>query len=228
MESDSLASKPQYEVCPDLKKFGLSPSEYLQNHADHPNVLVVGACIIAKSKSIPTKDNPHLLLVQRAATEQGFPNCWEVPGGSAEQRDATVLDALAREVKEEAGMVIKRFVREVEPAVQFTSRKGKWTKLWIKLTFLVEVDEEELGLDGALLGCSEVFVVSRAMTDRVIGFPKLKLNPEEHQKHLWLTKDDIEKCKNGGSGHPTLILDNGGEHLRLVSNDQHKVMLGAF
>ena len=228
MESNSLTSKPKYEISPDLTKFEISPSEYLHNHADNPNVLVVGACIIAKPKSTPTGDKPHLLLVQRAATERGFPNFWEVPGGSAEQRDATVLDALVREVNEEAGMVIKKFVRLVEPAMQFTTRKGKWTKLWVKLSFLVEVDEEKVGLDGTLFEHSEVSNVGRVMTDRVVGFPKVKLNPEEHQKYLWLTKDDIEKCEKSGSGHPTIILNNGGEHLRLVSDDQHKVMLGAF
>ena len=96
---------------------------------------------------------PRLLLVQRAATERAFPNLWEVPGGSSEGTDPTVLHSVAREVFEETGLHLTRFVRQVGKGVEFTSSSNivdengvlKPRRVFLKLTFAIEVAELEFG-----------------------------------------------------------------------------------
>lgn len=62
--------------------------------------------------------------------------------------DASLLDALVREVKEETGLDVTEIVGEVEPAIEFTTGKGKWMKHWLKLSFVVKVDAQNTSADG--------------------------------------------------------------------------------
>ncbi|WP_269855429.1 NUDIX domain-containing protein [Streptomyces sp. RPT161] len=61
-------------------------------------------------------DGDHLLLIKR--TKPGEPPYWITPGGGVEPEDATVVDALHREVDEELGAkvtdVVPAFVDTVE------------------------------------------------------------------------------------------------------------------
>jgi len=121
-------------------------STYLQKNSPFTN-LAVGACIFACTAAHQSSPSQlRLLLVQRAATERGFPNLWEIPGGSAEEGDPTILHSVAREVFEETGLRLTRFVRAVGDGIQFTT--GRQNK-WMKLTFEIEVQE---GLSGAVEG----------------------------------------------------------------------------
>lgn len=94
---------------------------------------------------------PRLLLVQRAATERAFPNLWEIPGGSTETFDRSILHSVAREVFEETGLHLTRIVRQVGEGVEFQSAKqitdenglSKPRKSYLKLTFEIEVAEFE-------------------------------------------------------------------------------------
>jgi len=57
----------------------------------------------------------QVLLVHRSATRQWAPNCWDAPGGHLEQGESD-LDAIARELFEELGIVI------ASPAARLVSR----------------------------------------------------------------------------------------------------------
>jgi 8-oxo-dGTP pyrophosphatase MutT (NUDIX family) len=47
-------------------------------------------------------------LSQRSATEKGFPNCWQNPGGKKEQGESALFAAM-REVREETGLVLEPY-----------------------------------------------------------------------------------------------------------------------
>jgi len=79
-----------------------------------------------------------LLLLQRAAFEDTFPNMFEIPGGHAEDADETILSTVVRETFEETGLVVKRIVDEFE-GFEYESGKG----LTVQLNFVVEVDGED-------------------------------------------------------------------------------------
>ncbi|KAI1001774.1 hypothetical protein K3495_g6427 [Podosphaera aphanis] len=101
----------------------------------------------------------RLLIVQRAASDS-YPGCWEIPGGSCEATDPTILDGLAREVFEETGLQITA-IRQVmdRDGRMILSRLGKRI---LKLEFEIEVQS----------------------TDTV------KLDPSDHQAYMWSTEEE--------------------------------------
>jgi 8-oxo-dGTP pyrophosphatase MutT (NUDIX family) len=104
-----------------------------------------------------------LLILQRASTETMLPNMYELPGGGAESSDGTVFDTVVRETREETGLVVSSVVVEFE-GFEYPTRKGGKA---IQFNFLVEVESNSSG---------EVVEVV--------------LNPEEHQGHAWIDKED--------------------------------------
>lgn len=52
-------------------------------------------------------DAGQVLIQKRAADEEVFPGLWGIPGGTVEMTDASLEDALAREVAEEVGVSIE-------------------------------------------------------------------------------------------------------------------------
>jgi 8-oxo-dGTP pyrophosphatase MutT (NUDIX family) len=58
-------------------------------------------------------------------TERSFPNLWEVPGGSPELSDPTILHSVAREAFEETGLRLTKFVRQIGDGVEFNTGPKK-------------------------------------------------------------------------------------------------------
>lgn len=117
--------------------------------------LIAGLCIGALIFRFATPTStPQILLIKRASTNKSFANCWEIPGGSVEKSDVNILEGVVREVWEETGLRVKRFVRQVWDAkggvdggggeVEFLGGRGE---RWCKLCFLVEVGEGEVVVD---------------------------------------------------------------------------------
>lgn len=79
--------------------------------------------------------------------------------------DVSILEAAARELKEEAGLDATRIVRKVTQFTFVDERPGRPTKTWLKLIFEIEVQN----------------------TDDVV------LDPIEHQNFLWATEEDVIK-----------------------------------
>lgn len=145
---------------PSLNPLNVSLSTYLSNN---PTVARLIVCAIVMHR------NSHVLLVQRAATD-GFPHCWECPGGGVDDEDETILHALARELQEETGLRTKHIRALVDDNTEFEGREG----IWRKISCLVEVHEK----DGEVM-------------------PEVKLEPLEHQDFVWATKEEISSGRVG-------------------------------
>jgi 8-oxo-dGTP diphosphatase len=61
----------------------------------------------------------RVLLVRRAAWDS-YPSCWELPGGKADAGEAPA-DALARELREETGLALRRARQAFECVVRSPS-----------------------------------------------------------------------------------------------------------
>lgn len=201
----------QIHIPPSLAHLAIPLSSYLQKNPFFTN-LAVGACIFAPAVNLQSISSPpRLLLVQRAATERGFPNLWEVPGGSAEVEDPTILHSVAREVFEETGFTLTKFVRAIGNGVQFTTGKDK---KWMKLTFEIEVVEDVGSIAGGTNdGKRRLKTAFDGVAAEVtVGNVTVRLDPAEHQAFRWVTEADLETWGPG----------------KIVVEEQRQMMLQAL
>ncbi|THU77669.1 hypothetical protein K435DRAFT_628925, partial [Dendrothele bispora CBS 962.96] len=118
-----------------------------------------------------------LLLLQRAANEDAYPNMYELPGGNWEKIDETILHTVAREALEETGLMITAICTEFDGFEYTTARRGPAKQL----NFLVEVRSDN-------------------DSDASGEPPEPTLNAEEHQAYTWVEKgDDLEKFPTSDS-----------------------------
>ena len=158
----------QITIPPSLRQHTIPLSTFLTRKPQYTN-LVVGVLIFLPAT--PTRPL-RLLLLQRASTERAFPNLWEVPGGSSDPEDPTILHSAARETFEETGLRLMRFVREVGKGVEFAEGKTRW----VKLSFEIEVVE----------------IHERKAENEEEGV-EIRLDPEEHQDYRWVTEQEIRE-----------------------------------
>ncbi|KAI9640857.1 hypothetical protein NHQ30_010698 [Ciborinia camelliae] len=119
---------------------------------------------------VSSASNPRLLLLQRAASDSD-PNTWEPPGGACEDKDESILHAAARELWEEAGLQAARIDGTIGDPYHFTLSDGKQV---CRFHFVVQ-----LKINGGAL-------------------PAVGLNPCEHQRFVWATRDEIRERKANG------------------------------
>ncbi|RCI12492.1 hypothetical protein L249_0418 [Ophiocordyceps polyrhachis-furcata BCC 54312] len=101
------------------------------------------------------------LLVLQRASDDSSPNLWEAPGGAVDEGDATVLEAAARELREESGLVVSRF-RRCFPGVDVFPNRDR-SRFFARLAFLVDVES-----------CLVV-----------------RLDAREHQAFAWASEEDV-------------------------------------
>ncbi|RAH43875.1 NUDIX hydrolase, partial [Aspergillus brunneoviolaceus CBS 621.78] len=145
---------------------------------------------------------PKTLLLQRSITDS-YPGHWENPGGLIDPvRDATVLAGVAREVREETGFHVSRFV-DLVCVDEWTKMKRGVLLQETKVTFLVEVRE-------AVAAGWEATV---------------KLAEGEHQAFVWVGEGEVrgvvrdkgrKRKASGGAGRLGVgfINEQGGNVLR--------------
>jgi 8-oxo-dGTP pyrophosphatase MutT (NUDIX family) len=138
---------------PSLTPFNITVKTYLSHHPSYDGI--AGSALIFSPQG-------RLLILQRASHDS-MPNRWETPGGAVDFSDPSILDGVAREVLEEAGLRTTKVLRLIGPGdgrtVFFTSRKG--LKI-CKFTFEVEVESTEA----------------------------VRLDPREHQDYLWVSEEE--------------------------------------
>lgn len=154
---------PQAFLIPEsLSRFRISPADYIRESRPKIDQLVAGTIVSHHDK---------ILLVQRSRHDYGG-LCWEIPGGSCDEDDWSILGAAARELWEEAGLCTTAMLDLVDD-------KHSWPDnglVWKKLTFLVEV--------------------GRADSKEV---PEVKLDPNEHEDFVWATEEDVVANRYGNT-----------------------------
>jgi 8-oxo-dGTP pyrophosphatase MutT (NUDIX family) len=123
---------------------------------------------ISSAMSGETKTS-HLMLIIQRALDDSFGGYWDFPGGSLEPEDQTLLDGVAREVFEETGLHVSH-IRDLVRVDEWVERKslgvaGKWS-------FVVDVHEA---------------------ADTVGWEEKVRLDPREHMRWLWVSEEEIEE-----------------------------------
>ena len=220
MEQNTASSPtPDFHIPNSLIDLNVPLSTFLSQHSTYTHLLVstlvfsspTPSHIVSTSHSTTSSTSPQILLIQRAATERGFPNKWELPGGSAELTDSTILRAAARELFEETGLHVKSFVRQDGKMMTIHIRHEKWARL----CFEVEVEEIHLlaqshqhGVEethdqdleaaasapkndsGAMSGSNSDKI--KAATDIAPLEIPITLNPSEHQAYAFASLSDLQ------------------------------------
>jgi 8-oxo-dGTP diphosphatase len=81
-------------------------------------------------------DNSKVLIIQRAANEETYPNLWEVPSGKKEPMEK-IEDTVLREVFEETGLIVT--VIKVANVFNFRVEKTDETRDVTQINFLVKL-----------------------------------------------------------------------------------------
>ncbi|KAL9033621.1 MAG: hypothetical protein Q9214_007426, partial [Letrouitia sp. 1 TL-2023] len=97
-----------------------------------------------------------------------MPNRWEVPGGACDDDDESIMHGMARELWEEVGLKVTYIELLLGGPHFFTSRSGK------KICKFIFVAQVEKGAEGQL---------------------SVKLDPEEHQRFVWASQDEVKAKK---------------------------------
>ena len=214
-----MTSQPpiiQIHIPPSLAHLAIPLSTFLSRNAQYTNLVVSGFIFAPSSSSTTTKASPppasasspsplRLLIVQRAPTERSFRNQWEVPGGSCDVSDPTILHSLARETFEETGLHLTRFRRQIGGGEEFVTGYGARLKRWFKLSFEIEVAEvDPSGSYGGAFGKHNHVAAEKGkgsdgveVVDGVGAFDNMNgvsvtLDPAEHQAYAWVSEEDIK------------------------------------
>ncbi|THU86809.1 NUDIX-domain-containing protein [Dendrothele bispora CBS 962.96] len=166
-------SASTYTISPAVHERNIPLEELcVQNEGKRITVGIAIVTAVTKAPSSPTGSlqKPKLLLLQRAANEDAYPNMYELPGGNWEKNDETILHTVAREAFEETGLVVTSICTEFDGFEYTTARRGPAKQL----NFLVEVHSDDSNAGGEP--------------------PEPTLNAEEHQAYAWVEEgDDLEK-----------------------------------
>lgn len=164
-------STPALVIDPSVARYNVALAELYKSYPGKR--LVVGVAIFS-----PTK---RLLLLKRAASEDMFPNMYEIPGGHAEDDDETILSTVVRETHEETGLTVRQILGEFE-GFEYEAGKGPT----VQLNFRVEVEGND-----------------QDPSDRV---PVVTMRPDEHQAFAWIKKgEDLGRYELTGAMHKVVL-----------------------
>ncbi|MCJ1245000.1 hypothetical protein MMC30_002201 [Trapelia coarctata] len=227
----------QIHIPPQLHHHAVPLSKFLDQNQKY-NTLAIGALIFSPGH-LSSPAGPRLLLVQRATTERAFANLWEIPGGAAELSDPTILHSVAREVFEETGLRLTRFVRQIGDGEEFRVSPKEKPKRCLKLSF--EIHVEEIG-NPLLAGLQQPASLDLEHSDEHSAKPVLEslknvsvvLDPEEHQAFQWVTEEEVKNAicflqlgEDSFARNMAEIAQMEGD-LKLVSEDLRQMLLKAF
>ncbi|KAF6838230.1 nudix domain protein [Colletotrichum plurivorum] len=189
MSAETTTTRPppptfQLKYPPSLEPYNLPSRAWLAANDKHWDGLATGALVFDDAANSSSR---RILLLQRAAHDS-MPNLWETPGGAADDDDASLLIACARELWEEAGLEAVEIVRVVsegegqEPGSVFTNRTG--TVVFCRFAFEV----------------------------RARPGGEVKIDPEEHQDFVWATEEEVRAGRVGWKEIPV----TNGQMMRLI------------
>ncbi|KAK7970061.1 hypothetical protein PG988_009134 [Apiospora saccharicola] len=116
---------------------------------------------------------PRVLLVQRAPTDTAS-GIWEVPGGTCDETDPSLIVAVARELREETGLVARAALGLA--GIDWAGRLNK-------VTFLMGVEEPQQ-TEGGHPSLSQSLPSWNGL---------VKLDPAEHSAFVWATEEEVRQ-----------------------------------
>ncbi|KAI1120322.1 NUDIX hydrolase domain-like protein [Nemania abortiva] len=161
--ADKAPTQPPFAFDPSVASFNVPLDAYLETGTALIGVPLKGICVGA----FVFDTAGRLLLLQRAG-EDTYPRRWEVPGGTIKANDESLLTGLARELREETGLLARCVTGVVGKGYTFLTKRPACI---CKYSFVVDVEN--------------------------VGTCDVKLNPKEHEAFLWVTEDEA-KAKNCG------------------------------
>ncbi|OAA49186.1 NUDIX domain protein [Beauveria brongniartii RCEF 3172] len=189
---------PNYTFDLSLASFNISKAAFIAAHP--PIARVMAAAMVFRPNPSPPSPSPssssssslppQALLLCRAATDS-YPLKWEIPGGSVDAGDATILDAVARELWEETGLTAAHMVAPIvmvpeEPLTEAT-RAGLG----------IQPQDEGLGVDAD--GLTVTFEETGRLWGKVTALVTVRddaevvLRDEEHGEAAWVTEEDVQR-----------------------------------
>ncbi|OAQ60770.1 NUDIX domain-containing protein [Pochonia chlamydosporia 170] len=175
-KSNSIQSGPSSTFTADksVTDLNVSLKEFLSSQPQFDSVSV-GALVFDGSGAAK-----RILLVQRSEHDSN-PSYWEIPGGSCDDADHTLLHSLSRELWEETGLHLRHISQlvgtgrdsslgrsVVDTGAFFLSRSGL---RMVKYSFVVDVQEPI----------------------------RIRLDPNEHQTYLWASREECVEARVAGS-----------------------------
>jgi 8-oxo-dGTP pyrophosphatase MutT (NUDIX family) len=153
-----------------LRRFNMPAVEWMELNNRHWDGLAVGAMVF--------DTQGRILLIQRAHHDS-MPDKWETPGGAADLEDPTLFYSTARELFEEAGLVLTRVKHNVttgpgQPVEECVFTNSKGTRVFCRFSFEVEVETIE----------------------------DVVLDPNEHQDFVWATEEEVRTERIGDRSIP--------------------------
>lgn len=166
-----------------------------------------------------------MLLLQRAWSDS-YGGYWDFPGGSVEpSSDATLLDGVAREVREETGFHVSR-IRELVRVDAWVAHMGR--RKVAKYSFIVDVHEaaessaasgewEDEDDESESDHNSVVTQQQQQQQHMPLNWEdQVQLAEAEHQRYVWATEEEVEASvvnKRNGRGEegPYLFVGIQGE-----------------
>ncbi|KAI1172959.1 NUDIX hydrolase domain-like protein [Nemania sp. FL0916] len=119
---------------PSVVEFILPLTDYLKTNSS-----IQGVCVGA----FVFDDRGRLLVVQRAPHDS-YPLRWEVPGGTIDKEDESILHGLVRELWEETGLRTRHVPEKVGRGYTFLTRRPACV---CKYSFVVDVYAYDVKLD---------------------------------------------------------------------------------
>ena len=94
-------TETDFVVPASLARYQISPAEYLAQNRGAVDHLVAAAAVIVATTTGPGSGSDDRILVLQRSRHDFAGLTWEVPGGSCEAEDTSILGAACRELYEE-------------------------------------------------------------------------------------------------------------------------------
>lgn len=190
-----------------LSVFSVTRAAYL---AANPHLarLMAAAMVFRKS---PSSSAVETLLLRRALSDS-YPNKWEIPGGSVDATDASILAGVARELFEESGLVARHMcsppILLLPSSIAETDARYRLTEdMRNGLGILPEDEDVDVNADQLTV----TFLETRNLWAKATVLVEVEstegvlLRDDEHAESAWVTEEDVLKGtlpgdEDGGDG----------------------------
>ncbi|KAI1266623.1 NUDIX hydrolase domain-like protein [Xylariaceae sp. FL1019] len=132
--------------------------------------VVVGAAILQKHSP-----DTRILLLKRDADEKHYPGVFGIPGGKVDATDATIRDAIVREVADECALIVTKITHALSNFCYTTKSR----------VVLPPNDKGEEKMETVTKRCVHLGYVVEVEEGNV------KTNAEEHSEGIWANREEV-------------------------------------